>query len=138
MILGLTGTRYGMTKDQMIQVVSLIESLNPSLGRHGDCIGADEEFHELMMAANIPVEIHPPENSVLRAFCKGAQKVWPVGDYKIRNMDIVNGSDALIGISRLDHEILRSGTWHALRYARKVMNSKNIYVFAPNGKRMDW
>jgi hypothetical protein len=51
--IGFTGTRYGMTPDQRSAIARLIAETagpEPFFAHHGDCIGADAEFHELCLA----------------------------------------------------------------------------------------
>ena len=48
MIIGFTGSRKGMTGEQAAVVMRLL--LSATEGHHGDCVGADEQFHEMCMA----------------------------------------------------------------------------------------
>lgn len=49
----------------------------------------------------------------------------------IRNKDIVNESDILIAAPNSFKELLGSGTWATVRYARK--NNKKIYIIYLDG-----
>lgn len=132
MIIGFTGTQEGMSKQQIIKVGGLLVKLGAKEARHGDCIGADSDFHEICKAMNIKTYIHPPTNSSKRAFCVGDFKYEPK-PYLERNKDIVRGSQVLIATPKSEEE-LRSGTWSTIRYARKL--EREIYIIFPSGEMM--
>ena len=92
MVIGFTGTSKGMTPYQKQRVLELLNELQPVLVRHGDCIGADTDFHQLATSLNIPTCIHPPDNDSKRSFCK-SDCILPAKPYLDRNKDIVNMSD---------------------------------------------
>lgn len=77
MIIGFTGTRYGMTEEQKKSLRNLLLELGGEfpLARktvhHGDCVGADREFHYLAAEIFGPCDIviHPPEDDEFRAYC---------------------------------------------------------------------
>jgi hypothetical protein len=122
MIIGFTGTRNGMTDEQKKNVGEALVSMEPTEVHHGDCIGADAEFHDICLTLkkimNIRIVIHPPKDEKYRAFCEGADEIWAKREYLDRNHDIVDCSDILIGAPK-GEETLRSGTWATIRYARK-------------------
>lgn len=104
---------------------------------HGDCRGADEEFHKWITAHDmrpIKIVIHLPDNSYKRAFCGSFGNLeWrPQKPYLDRNLDIVTETDLLIATPKEYTEVLRSGTWSTIRYARKQM--KPIYIVYPDGE----
>ena len=71
--IGFTGTRRGMTQRQIERVTELIAKHEPKVVRHGDCIGADAQFHEICLASVwCDIIIHPPSNPSARAYCEGA------------------------------------------------------------------
>lgn len=120
---GYTGTRKGMTLLQLARIEVILDTLTVVRARHGDCIGGDEEFHELCITAEIPIEIHPPDNDRLRAFCKGAVKVHEPKPFIKRNHIIVNTCDLLIAAPKETYEPAPArgqGTWSTVRYARKL------------------
>lgn len=118
MKIGFTGSQHGMTKEQWNSIVQIIKKLNPIEVHHGDCIGSDTQFHSLC-AAHIKTIIHPPNDKSKRAFNVG-YIVLPLKPYLKRNQDIVNACDLLIATPKEKREVLRSGTWATIRYARKV------------------
>ena len=118
MIIGFTGTRQGMTPRQHEIVGAMVRS-SCTEAHHGDCIGADEEFHGICVGAHVKVIIHPPEKRKWRAFCKGI--VLPEKDYLIRNRDIVDACELLIAAPKEQEEPAPTrgqGTWSTVRYAR--------------------
>ena len=52
MIIGFTGTRYGMTQSQALQLTQLLAELHSQHGvqefHHGACVGSDAEAHRLI------------------------------------------------------------------------------------------
>jgi hypothetical protein len=59
--LGFTGTKAGMTKEQQKTVMWLLKEFEPINVHHGCCIGADEEFHDLVERwTTIVRHLHPP------------------------------------------------------------------------------
>jgi len=130
MIIGFTGTRMGMTFHQRKLVGNFLDELEPDEAHHGDCVGADAQFHELCLHRDIPLVIHPPTNPSQRAFCVNAQ-VLVSKDYIARNHDIVDASDILIATPQQAEEVLRSGTWATIRYAR---TKTQVLIVYPNNQ----
>ena len=130
--IGFTGTQRGMTKAQQRNVIECI--MRAKWGQdqfaHGDCIGADEDLHNLVRLAGLPITIYPPINESKRAFCHGAFEMEPK-DYLERNHDIVDASDVLWACPGGMEEELRSGTWATIRYARS--QNKPVVIFYPDG-----
>ncbi len=131
-IYGFTGTRTGLNKNQ---IKSIKELLNKNISdgynicvHHGDCIGADKEFHDLVrdISKEIKIIIHPPNNNILRAYCK-SEFIEKTKPYLERNKNIVIVADTLIACPYSNEEQIRSGTWSTIRYAKKV--NKNILLF---------
>ena len=88
--LGFTGTRNGMTSAQRQVVERMLENGGVFTAHHGDCVGADADFHELVRAdadGNVIV-VHPPLNDSDRAWCIGDEKREPLS-YMKRNAQIV-------------------------------------------------
>jgi len=134
--IGFTGSRDGMTKEQKQKFTTLVKSLKIKNFHHGDCIGSDEEAHNIInditknKKNHIHIVIHPPKYKKYRAYCKGDMSVKP-DDYLTRNRDIVNSVEILIA-TPTGIEKLRSGTWSTIRYAKR--NNKIIYIILPSGK----
>ena len=117
-----TGSRSGMNNSQIVRVMRLIDAHRPEVVRHGDCVGADAQFHKLCLAyGKCQITIHPPTVTRMRAYCKGAYETMEPEPYLDRNKDMVNRSDLLIACPAGNKEELRSGTWSTVRYARKTV-----------------
>jgi len=131
-ILSFTGTRDGMTKAQSDTVIRFFqEHLEEiELAVHGDCVGADVDFHVIAQGFGIPIRIRPSDHPT-RAFCEGAAEVFPPKNPLVRNVEIVADGTQLIGCSKTFEEARRSGTWHAIRQGRKF--GKPITVVWPDG-----
>lgn len=98
---------------------------------HGVCVGADTQAHLLVYdvfssfmddeSIGTVIHYHPPTNidkmSDLRAFPGVRHRPRP---YLDRNHDIVDACDILFAAPYQDGELLRSGTWATIRYARKT------------------
>lgn len=134
--LGFTGTRMGMTQDQAYVVEELLHELHISERvHHGDCIGADAQFHDLVRAHRPDLTIvgHPPEDDKYRAFTEC--DIWmPTLPYLKRDKEIVNAVMFLIATPR-GSEQRRSGTWATIRYARNREIERRIVM--PNGRLVD-
>jgi hypothetical protein len=134
--IGFTGTQAGMTTEQKVTLGHYLNiATRPTKidveYHHGDCIGADADFHKLLEERNITnIIIHPPIINKKRAFCKSNFILEPK-DYLDRNKDIVNASEILIATPKENDEQLRSGTWSTIRYCKK--QKKQAFIIFPNG-----
>jgi len=131
MKVGFTGTQEGLTK---IQKIMLIEFLVNNVFQieevaHGDCIGADAEFHSICYQLGIKIVIHPPLNPKKRAYCTSPYVLEPK-EYIERNHNIVDSSTLLLATPKLLREEQRSGTWATIRYA---LNKIPVNVFYNDG-----
>jgi nucleoside 2-deoxyribosyltransferase len=136
--IGFTGTQEGMKVRQLRCVGQallchcLVEYL-PLNFHHGDCIGADEQAHNLARALWFKVFIHPADDESRRAFCKALpERVSTPKPFLMRNKDIVDQTDVLIAAPKAMEEEVRSGTWATVRYARKL--NRPIYICYPDGR----
>jgi hypothetical protein len=120
MRIGFTGTRFGMTQIQKDAIKAILSEMRPESVHHGDCVGADYEFDRIARKLNLAVRIHPPLNNELRAYCSySAIENYTPEEYHSRNRAIVDATNMLIAAPLEPKEILRSGTWMTIRYARK-------------------
>lgn len=129
MTVGFTGTRKGMTPDQRGTLAFHLTLLAVQEVHHGDCIGADAEFHDLCKDS-WPVVIHPPADPKLRAFCNTGT-LLPEKPYLARDRDIVDACDVLIATPKESSEQKRGGTWYTIRYAQRL--GKQVIIIWPNG-----
>jgi len=131
MKIGFTGTKDGMTPEQKKTITDFIENNYISEFHHGDCIGSDEDFHNICSNNGIDnIIIHPPIFDKHRAFCK-SKTILEEKPYLKRNKDIVNSSDILLATPNSTNEILRSGTWSTIRYG--IKNNIKVIIVYPNG-----
>lgn len=131
MKVGFTGSRLGMNQLQADIFRTFIIGHDVTEFHHGDCIGADADAHNIIQPYKIPIIIHPPIDTKFRANCKSSLSVFKKG-YLERNQDIVDQTDILIAVPEGFNELVRSGTWYTVRYARKC--SKNVYIIFMNGE----
>lgn len=130
-IYGFTGTRSGLNDIQKDKIIKLLKE-DIQNGKkieihHGDCIGADTDFHNICKnLTNIKIIIHPPSNNTMRSFCE-SENICKPKSYLVRNKDIVDKSDVLIACPFNNIEQLRSGTWATIRYAKQT--NKPILLF---------
>ena len=128
---GFSGSRSGMTKSQINKVDSLLtDDLLTKVSHSGDCIGADEDFYKLSISHGLYLIGHPPNQDKLRAFCE-FNEIRETKSYIVRNHDIVDESNWLLFTPLTSIEILRSGTWATIRYAKK--KNKEGFIVWPNG-----
>jgi hypothetical protein len=130
MIVGFTGTRKGMTARQRREVWEVLLAAHEA--HHGDCVGADADFHDLCQRQGTPVVLHPPTNRTLRAFCEGAAREEPEAPYLVRDRHIVTVCHLLLAApaEAIEPPPARGqGTWSTVRYARKV--GRDVRVLAP-------
>jgi hypothetical protein len=136
--IGFTGTQTGMTSQQKDSLAFLLEEIqkewktraSAQFFHHGDCIGADAEAHEIAGRSGFRIIIHPPSNPQKRAWCSSDEDRRRVLPYLDRNRAIVDESILLIAAPKENQEILRSGTWSTVRWARKC--SRTVQVLPVN------
>jgi len=130
MIVGVTGTRSGMTQYQIAQVEKYFDINHDTIIgiRHGDCAGVDVQFANMANLKGYITYQHPPRSNELRAFHKSDIISLPRGYFE-RNRDIVNGSEVLIVIPwQMEHSD-NGGTWYTHDYAIKT--KKPVLIFWP-------
>lgn len=128
MIVGVTGTRYGMTEEQFNILVTFFEEHNVTELHHGDCAGVDIETAMLAESLGIKTVCHPPVSDYLRAFHESSEIKKPYG-YLQRDKNIVNSTEFLIVIPY--HTVWQptGGTWYTHDYA--VKKNKPLKVIFP-------
>lgn len=143
---GFTGTRNGMTDRQLEGVALTLSACVWIQGatefHHGDCVGADEQAHSLALRfreqqqlkgwPGLVVVVHPPRDSVLRAWCSEGDEYRPELGYLERDRNIVDAVDWLIAAP--GENGLRGGTGYTYRYA--LNQGKGIWVVRMDGRRI--
>jgi len=134
--IGFTGTREGMSVSQRNKIKELLVEQwvkGARVAHHGICKGADIDFHHLAKEIHYEVIGHPGQGMDGSCYTRGVafcDEVMPAKYYFERDKDIVNASDVMLATPK-SHEVIRSGTWTTVRYARKV--NKPIYIVMPEG-----
>jgi hypothetical protein len=133
MRVGFTGTRAGLSVVQRKSLVRLIDTIRGEVTEthHGDCVGADAEFHDICLVREMFIVIHPPINPKWNAYCAGYDDIREHKTYHDRDQDIVNETDLLIACPKTFTPIEHSGTWYTAGYARAV--DKPIWFVYPDG-----
>jgi hypothetical protein len=135
MNIGFTGTQKGMTSQQYTKFVELINSLGSIDEFHsGCCIGADTQADTYIWSHHPKIfrVLHPPIIST-KTFInsQGNYTILPSKPYLERNRAIVDNTKLLIATPSTSKELIRSGTWSTIRYARKL--KREIYIIDPPG-----
>ena len=131
---GFTGTQEGMTEHQYDKVRILLIELTPREARHGMCIGADEQFHDICRELGIYIIGHPGIDKDGKSSKRGecdVDEIKPELPYLERNAHIVKESQILIATPKGFYEELRSGTWSTIRKARK--KNRTTFIILPDG-----
>jgi hypothetical protein len=146
--IGFTGTRRGMTDEQMSAVNRVImdcvtrwaSSIAPMTAHHGDCVGADAEFHGFVARRGFHIVGHLPVDEQHRAFCRFDETREPLcrfdetrepRTHMQRNRQIVTAADVMIATPSEMVEQERGGTWATIRMTRKA--GKPLAVVLPDG-----
>jgi hypothetical protein len=151
-IVSFTGTQDGMTIQQNGAILRILELYLSGRDdpkdvevHHGDCVGADQEFHDIAHSLGCHTVSHPASKGdgywgwdskphKKRAFCQVDEIKMPRPPL-IRNKDMVDICDVLLATPKTKIEIMRSGTWATVRYARKKV--KYHIIIWPNGSIID-
>lgn len=144
--IGFTGTSRGMNAQQKEQLRGHLAALFRNMieedserlieFHHGDCIGADDEAATIACEIGFHVIAHPgypkgkETDTTFRAFNPHSGQILEAKEFIKRDHDIVDVSEYLIAAPHSDSELVRSGTWTTVRYARKV--GRTIGFVYPN------
>lgn len=145
---GFTGTQKGMTliqtkyfRREFLRQRENLQWKQPEFEfHHGDCIGADEQAHNLLLdylgVAQDQIWIHPCTITNKRAYCKSKHILDPKPPLE-RNDDIVHVSEVIFAAPFEREEQQRSGTWYTIRRVRKYLygfHQKKLIIIYPNGE----
>lgn len=125
MILAFTGTQRGMTSRQKHLVIGMLEHFRPDSVRHGGCIGADAEFHEVCLGMTFITKVDVWPSNIKDKVGKLVNSPFLKVTFHeakpplLRNLDIVAGADHLIACPKDAIETLRSGTWATVRLSTR-------------------
>jgi len=135
MIVSVTGTRWGMTTEQMHTFRTLLEtSCRPTEFHHGACQGADREAADIVRdhLPGVRIIAHPgPDGDGWQAPRFEADETLPGKTHFARNRDLVDVCDVLIVCPRETERQERGGTWYTHDQGKK--RQKHVFVIWPNG-----
>ncbi len=143
MVIGFTGTRTGMNELQKKRLKNFLKKqMKPAhthgngsgspLFLHGDCVGADEEAHEIARELGMEIHIRPCDMPASRAYVD-ADVSHPAQPPLVRNKAIVQECTLLVAAPKEGKEQLRSGTWATVRYAKQA--GKPVILIRPESIR---
>lgn len=118
--LGFTGTQSGMSDRQRYELDIFLRQwydINSEF-HHGDCVGADSEAVFIARRIGYLIHCHPPLENSKRAY-ESYDVIYDPKPYLDRNHDIVDSVELMLAAPKEKEEILRSGTWATVRYAKK-------------------
>lgn len=141
-ILGFSGTRFGATAAQERTLGIVLASLNPAPAEfwHGDCVGADVQFHDRVLRTFGGTAVFQlwPSNLRTRAHCEILYKfpgnrytIHEPADPVLRTRHIANSCRVLIITPRESEPMPRGGTW--LAYHTALARRKQIIIIWPDG-----
>lgn len=121
MIATFTGTRNGMSALQIRFLTAVLKSGLIEVLVHGMCRGADEQADAIAKRFHIYRAGYPADDSVSTQSRKNldCEEIMDPSPPLDRNRVMVDRGEFLIGAPQQEKEVLRSGTWAAIRYARK-------------------
>lgn len=128
MIIGVTGTRHGMSDAQFYAVFSFFQNNQITELHHGDCVGVDFEVATIAQELGIKTIAHPPEKDEYRAF-HPSDLIKQSFSYFKRNRNIVDISQFMLVIP-YDNDRTKGGTWYTYNYARR--HDKPLKIFERN------
>ena len=133
MLISFTGTRKGMTHQQINTFTKLLFELGAEVLIHGDCIGADADAHVLAMGQEIEVRKRPCNLQSQRAFTDGGIIIAEPEPPLDRNVSpIPNGlrfprpmswSGPAKPLRRKKSNVIAKGNWQSSRFQRKLSSS---------------
>lgn len=138
--IGFTGTRKGMTDAQKRAIADIIADQVPALIVHGGCYGADGEFDTLCVlnsSSHTLIRVRPSNipNTQAKLSFHACREIMPAKPPLSRNHNIVDDAVLMLATPRGFEEEQRSGTWAAIRYARKT--NKPLIIIYPDGQTPD-
>lgn len=129
--IGFVGTRRGVTAAQERRLAALLARWEPGWLHHGDRTGADATVHHLARSLGWKIATHPSTIVQRRAMLAG-DITHPPAEPLVAHRQIVRQCDVLLAAPATVAEVLRSGTWAAIREARRLGTTR--IVVGPNGE----
>ena len=136
--LSVTGTRQGTTDVQhsrLSDIIALCRVRGFGVFHDGDCVGVDVQAVEIAFAHGYHCVGHPSTASTRAYFIGRHEMRGPMSPLE-RNRVMVDECDLLVACPKEFNEIMRSGTWATIRYAKKI-GRKIIFAY-PDGSVGQW
>jgi hypothetical protein len=137
MKLGFTGSSHrGWTIQQRDRVLEVLEEYRPIVV-HGACIKCDDLLDNLAYSMGLTRVVfpsdHPTKSALTTCVARGGDIIVARDPLPmlVRNRLIVHSSWRLIATPSSRHEVVRSGTWMTVRYARKHLGVDKVEVIEP-------
>jgi hypothetical protein len=143
-----TGTRRGMQPMQRSRFLSLVSAMFTAEADNewhdGDCIGADDEAHQIVVAIKrehaaqgrtLKMVGHPgdtPEYYASNVFDETRDLAGNIQ----RNHRMVDETEILVACPGETNDVPRSGTWATIRYCRRQMRTRkdlHLFICWPDG-----
>lgn len=141
MRVGFSGSRQGMTNNQVLHVHMLLGDLRSAGATqvtHGMCQGSDKQFHDMAKALGYFIIGCPGVTAAWEPYLRAdveCDLVRAEKPFLVRNRDIVTESDVMIVTPREKTEQHKgSGTWASIRYTRTA--NKPLVVLWPDGSSL--
>lgn len=142
MIIGFTGTRQGLTNQQLAWLVTTFETgrIDGTIAEvhHGACVGADAAVHAQALDLEFPIHVWPPVNmkyvAVETLVPHRLVTVHPRMQYLDRDRQIVGAAYGLIALPKRDEQperMLWGGTWYTVDFAERM--NKPVIICYPRG-----
>jgi hypothetical protein len=126
--IGFAGSRTGMTDTQIQKVKEVLAKYDVVEVHHGDCLGADAQFHDICTEKGLKIIVHPPLSKEFRAFkTTGSTTILTEKAYNARNTELVESCDFFIGCPAKWKTNPHSGTWKILECALQQKMSAQIF-----------
>lgn len=143
MIIGFTGTREGLTDQQLAWLYTTLETGKADgtivQVHHGACLGADQAVHVAALDIEIPIHVWPPTNMKYVALeCLTPHRlvtIHPRMPYLNRDREIVHAAEGLVGLPKHDEQpdrALWGGTWYTVDFAERM--NRPVIICYPNGR----
>jgi hypothetical protein len=137
MILGISGTRHGVTLAQERAAYGWIGTKRPTAFNHGSCAGVDVQVACIVrkLMPDCRIVAHPGPDGIWRCESGVDDITLAVMTHFARNRGIVNASDEMLIIPREYTWQARGGTWFTFDFAMKC--GRPTTVIWPNGEVVD-
>jgi hypothetical protein len=134
LVVGLTGTRGGMTLEQAATAAAWFAERHGQIRElhHGDCVGVDAEIHDMIREVDPRVWIvgHPPTDGKMRAGCECDQTRSPRASAECIRY-VAGESAVVLALPARSREQTSDPVWRAVAYTRNIR--KRVDLILPDG-----